>query len=158
MPCLVAQFDPAIGPILGVVITPAGVLQHHVTPVGGALPASGTPLAQVPLLVDTGADATFISPQLAAQLNLRSIGLRPVLGATSSSLQNKYLVDIGVPFPSGQPTPGAAVPAVTYVVPNVEAIEFIGGSPHFQGLLGRDILMNAHFTMSCWAKTFTICM
>jgi len=154
MPCLVAAFDPAIGPILGVIITPAGAIQRLATPA----PSPGAGITPVPLLIDTGADATCISPQLAQQLNLTSIGLRPVTGATSSALRNKYLVDIGIPFPGGQAIPGALVSALTIVVQNIEVIEFIGGSPHFQGLLGRDVLLNAHFSMSCWARTFTICM
>ena len=156
MPCLVAGFDPAIGPVLGVIITPAGSIHQLAAPLAKPEPAAG--ITPIPMLIDTGADATCISPQLAQQLNLKSIGLRPVSGATSSDLRNKYLVDIGIPFPGGQPPAGLLVSALTLVVPNIEVIEFVGGSPHFQGLLGRDLLMNAHFSISCWARTFTICM
>jgi len=74
------------------------------------------------------------------------------------NLKNKYLVDIGIPFPSGQTAPGTLVSALTLAVPNIEVIEFAGLSPHFQGLLGRDILLNAHFSISPWARTFPICM
>src|SRR5207302_4823391 len=144
MPCLTAAFDPSIGPLLAVLITPAGAIQKLA--VGGPAPTSpgdgGTVITPVLMLIDTGADATCISPQLAQQLNLKSLGLRPVGGATGAALRNKYLVDVGIPFPGGQTTPGTVVSAFTIAVPNIEVIEFVGRSPHFQGLLGRDILLN----------------
>jgi len=150
MPCLAAQFDPAVGPILGVIITPSGSIQSLASP-------NSPTITLTPLLVDTGADATCISPQVAQRLNLTAIGLRPVNVPSGQALLPRYLVDIGIYF-AIQTAGGAPVAAPLVMIPNIEVLEFRGQSPHYQGLLGRDVLSNAHFSIAGWAKTFTICM
>ncbi len=125
--------------MLGVIITPAGDIQKHGAVLGHPTATSAAApqqsvLTPIPLLIDTGATSTCISSLLAQQLGLKPTGLRPVKGATSVDLKNKYLVDIGVPFTAGVAVPGTTVAAVTFVLPNIEVIEFIGRSPHFQGI------------------------
>jgi hypothetical protein len=108
--------------------------------------------------VDTGADITCISPQVANGLGLKSLGLGPANIPSGQALFNRYLVDVGIPF-IGQavPAPGPVV-AQTFALQNVNVMEYNGGSPHYQGLLGRDILCLGYFSMAGWARTFTLCL
>lgn len=147
MPCMSVTFDPATGPILGVIIAQSGAFQSlPSTQPSMPVPAVPQQLAAslVPLLIDTGADLTCISPQVAQQLNLTAIGLVSVNVPTGEGTLPKYLVDIGIPFGSIT-TPGSILASsqVAYV-PNIEVIEFQGVSQNFQGLLGRNMLVNAH--------------
>jgi Aspartyl protease len=160
MPCQIAQFDPAIGPILNVVITAAGIMRTRAIAASSASNPStlSNPLIPIPMLIDTGADGTCISPALAKQLQLVSIGLKPVTGVTGSGKHKKYLVDIGIPFPVAPPIAGSPVMAHTHVLQNAEVIEFPCSSPHYQGLIGRDLLRNAVFSMTSFARTYTLCL
>jgi len=130
MPCLSGSFSASTGPLINV-----GVLQP------GVLTPSPSPTAQVttfPALIDTGASATCISPNVAQTVGLQPIGMRSMTSATHSVPVNVYLTDLLLPF--GQ---------AGYLVSGTQAMEFAptGGSP-FQILLGRDILCRGTFTLS----------
>ena len=115
---------------------------------GGAKPKMG----YFPLLIDTGADVSCISPQLTAQLGLRSIGKRSVSVPTGTATANTHLVDIAIPF--GDPTKGAD----TMVLDNITVMEYLGNHPQYQGLLGRDIINRGLFSIAGYDNRFTICM
>ena len=107
----------------------------------GALTPAAGPAAQVttfPALIDTGASATCISPNIAQTVGLQPMGMRPMMSATHSVPVNVYLVDLLLPFGNAG-----------LVVPGKQVMEFApaGGSP-FQILLGRDILCQGTFTLS----------
>jgi hypothetical protein len=127
-------------------VSPAGTMSALATsltlPVGSTPPP---PSNVIPLLVDRGADITCISPQVAHGLGLKSLGLGPANIPSGQALSNRYLVDVGIPF-IGQaaPAPGPVI-AQTFTLQSVTVMEYNGGSPHYQGLLGRDILCLGYF-------------
>ena len=130
MPCLSGSFNPSTGPLVNVGVLPPGLLS---SPPG--------PTAQVttfPALIDTGASATCISPNVAQTVGLQPIGMRSTTSATHSVPVNVYLADLLLPF--GQ---------AGFVVSGMQVMEFVptGGSP-FQILPGRDILCRGTFTLS----------
>lgn len=130
MPCLSGSFNANTGPLINV-----GVLQP------GALTPATRAIAHVttfPALIDTGASATCISPNVAQTLALQPIGMRPMTSATHSVPVNVYLVDLLLPFGNAG-----------LVVSATQVMEFApAGGSAFQILLGRDILCRGTFTLS----------
>jgi gag-polyprotein putative aspartyl protease len=152
MPSLSGAFNPNIGPLISLFLTPPAVLR------GGMQPSSAVPAQQATLnvhatmaLIDTGASITSVTAALAQQVGLPLIGKRPIGTAGGIVGANIYLADIGIPFsaipsgPVGQPLPPANVVAAT--VTNITVLEFQCPSPHFQMLLGRDILCKGVFNI-----------
>ena len=90
MPCLSGSFNTNTGPLINV-----GVLEP-----GTLAPTSATPaqITTFPALIDTGASATCISPNVAQTVGLLPIGMRPMTSATHSVPVNVYLVDLLLPF------------------------------------------------------------
>lgn len=146
MPCISVQFNPTIGPVSNLLIAKGGTLR------ASSAAGQSPPLLACPLLFDTGADRTCISPQVAQQLGLKLSGKVNVTVPTGKSSANTYLADVGVPF--GDPTTGAEV----MILENLLVMEFSGGSPHYQGLVGRDILARGLFSMAGWDTRFTFCL
>ena len=153
MPSLSGTFDPRIGPLITLFLTPPAVLRGAVQS-SAAAAAQQTPLSvhATIALVDTGASITSVTAGLARQVALPLIGKRPIGTAGGVVAANLYLADITIPFtalpsgPVGQPLPPMNVAAAT--IPNISVLEFQYSSPHFQMLLGRDILCRGVFTMS----------
>lgn len=158
MPCVSTQFNPQIGPVLTIGIALPGASARAVAAAAAAASGPTPPSAHaVPLLVDTGADITCISSSIAAQIGLRSIGLRPVNVPSGQAALHTYLADVIMFFgPIAQAGPVVNVP--TLIVDNIYIMEFRGNNPHYQGLLGRDIISRGFFSMSSWQNSFTICM
>ncbi len=146
MPCLSATFNPTIGPLLSVLIAPAGTLTPKAN--GGGGPKVGACI----LLIDTGADITCLAPDVAAKLGLQLLGKRDVGHAAGSAKVNTYLADIGIPF--GDPTKGAQ----THIAEKITVMEFSGGNPNFQGLLGRDLICLGLFSIAGWDNRYTFCL
>lgn len=146
MPCLSVQFNPSIGPVLNVLVAPAGSI--NAAKAAGQSPAVTT----VPLLVDTGADITCISHQVAANLKLQSMGRRQVMAPTGLGAANTYMVDLAIAF--GDPSGGQTVD--TLIVDNLMVLEYQGTNPNYLGLLGRDILGRGLFAMATYDKRFTL--
>lgn len=128
MPCLSGRFDPNIGPIINIVVLPAGTLS----------PSFSGQINAFPALIDTGATSTCISQSVVQAINLQPIGMRPMISATHSVPTNLYFVDLLLPF-------GAA----GYAIANTQVMEFVlqGGGP-FQMLVGRDIICRGALTLS----------
>ena len=144
MSCLSATFNPAVGPLLSVLIAPTGTLKPKAN--GGGGPHVGA----YNLLIDSGADITCLTTQVAADMKLQLLGKRDVGHAAGSAKVNTYLADIGIPF--GDPTKGA------YIAEKITVMEFGGGSPNFQGLLGRDIICLGQLSISGWDSRYTFCL
>lgn len=129
MPCISGRFDPVIGPIINVVIAPAGTFAPTVIP---------TARGVFPGLIDTGASATCISPGIAQSVGLKPMGMRPMTSATESVPVNVYLVDLLMPFGN-----------TAILLQSIQVMEFApaSGSP-FQILVGRDIICSGAFAIS----------
>ncbi len=146
MPCLSATYNPTIGPLLNVLIAPAGTLKAKGN--GGGQPSVG----YHSLLIDTGADITCLATHLAAALGLQLMGKRDVGHAAGSDEANTYLADIGIPF--GDPAKGVQ----TFIAENVTILEFGGGHANYQGLLGRDLICLGQLSISGWDSRYTFCL
>ncbi|MDE0137551.1 MAG: retroviral-like aspartic protease family protein [bacterium] len=133
MPCLSGEYDPTVGILLQVAVLPGGTFEQQSE--GEARVFSG--------LVDTGADVTCISNKVADFLDLQSTGKVPMVGATGSDAVNQYLVDLLLQF--GTQHIG---------IPDHRAASFEAGSPHYDVLIGRDILCKGVLTMD-FAGRFT---
>ena len=135
MPCLSGQYDPAVGVLLQVAVLPGGHLNQAMQSTSGEDPVNvkGAPVSG---LMDTGADRTCISPNLAQSLNLPPIGKIPVSGATGASTMNQYMIDLLLQF--GQHS---------LLISNHTVTEFTAQSPIYDMLIGRDIICQGVFTM-----------
>ena len=135
MPCLSGEYDPTVGVLLQVAVLPGGTLEQQ--PEGEAPAFSG--------LVDTGADVTCISDKVSTVLDLQPTGKVQMVGATDADAVavNQYLVDLLLQF--GTQHIG---------IPDHRAATFGSGSPHYDVLIGRDILCTGVFTMD-FAGRFT---
>ncbi len=88
---------------------------------------------------------TCISSQLASHLGLQPTGKRPVVGVTGTAEANQYNVDLLLQFG-----------AHNLIMPHHEVTAFESISPHYDLLIGRDILcsgvltvdFSGHFTFS----------
>ena len=145
MPCLTSQFNPAIGLITNLGIGKPGAVK---SPVGGEKPT----ITVCQALVDTGADVTCISPQVAQTVGLQVVGKRQMASSTDIRPVNTYLADILLTF--GDPT--AVAPSL--VKESMTLLEFQPNNPNYQALLGRDILCGGLLSMAGWDNRFSICM
>jgi hypothetical protein len=171
MPSLSGSFNPKIGPLVALFVTPPAVLAQRIQ--GAPVPAAQIPFAPagqpaVPeppatppsnahvvhatmALIDSGASITSVTAALASQVGLPLLGRRQLGTAGGTIAVNAYLADIGIPFgllpqgPVGQPLQTSAPAAI---LANRIVLEFKCTSPHFQMLLGRDILCSGIFHMS----------
>ena len=98
MPCLTHQFNPAIGLITVLGIAKPGTVT---SPGGGETPT----ITVCQALVDTGADMTCVSPEVAQAVGLAVIGKRVMVSTTDTRPVNTYLADILLTF--GDPKAGA---------------------------------------------------
>ena len=145
MPCITLAFDPAIGPLLNVIIAPAASIRTTAT----------NPSHQhkfYPLLVDTGADTSCISPDIISELGLSPSGKVQVITPTGQASANQYLVDFGVSFSV------ASGPATVFAVENITVIEFNGTQTNYHGLIGRDMICRGQLTVTGYDKRFTFCL
>ena len=149
MPCLSSTFDPAVGPVIQVGITPAATIK--------AVAQAGTPISAYIALIDTGADITCISAKVASQRGLRPIGKRRMGGSTGVGDVNTYIVDIGFPF-GKVPTTGPPTSLKAYIVEKLQVMEYVGAHPKFDVLIGRDVICQGFFSMAGWDKRFILCL
>jgi predicted aspartyl protease len=148
MPSLSSQYDPTIGPLINLLVSPPAVMMHAAT---GTAPSGQSPIFAAIALIDTGASITSITADLANQVGLPLIGKRSLGTAGGVVSANVYLADIGVPFGSIPSAPaGAQIPITgmsTAMMANIAVMEFNCPSPHFKMLLGRDIICQGVFTL-----------
>jgi len=112
------------GPFLQVAVGPSRELITAFTPLGVRLSSP----QRVTALIDTGAFATVLSPEIVASLKIRPVGAAPIhTPSTSTPLQcDRY--HINVYFDDN------------FVIENVFAVEAPMGGAQYQCLIGRDIL------------------
>lgn len=141
MPCISGQFDRTTGLIIIVLLSqPGGVKAARTaaqTAAAQGLESSAQlSAAGVPALIDTGADSTCISSALAQRLELRPHGKMRVVGATGPKPMNTYLVDLAIMFGDKG-----------LVTESIQVTEFHNSSPHYEVLLGRDIICQGVLTL-----------
>ena len=56
------------------------------------------------------------------------------------------MIDLVIPFGN-----------TLFIVPNLPVIEVVSSSPHFEGLLGRDVVCQGHLSVS-WDNTYKFCL
>ena len=147
MPCLTRTFDPDVGPLISLGIAKPGTL-------ASAPKNSPIEIRAYIALVDTGADVTCISGQIAIDVGLVLRGKKDMASALTVEAANYYLADIALPFGD----PGGSGPIQTQISGSIEIMEFQSNSQNYQVLLGRDIISRGYFSMSSWDNRFTICM
>jgi hypothetical protein len=112
------------GPFLQIAVGPSRELITAFTPLGVRLSLP----QRVTALIDTGAFATVLSPEVVASLKIQPVGAAPInTPSTTAPLQcDRY--HINVYFDD------------SFVVENVFAVEAPMGGAQYQCLIGRDIL------------------
>jgi hypothetical protein len=113
-------------------------------------PGPYAPLIQNPpifkALVDTGAEVTMISPDVAGKVGLTPIGQIPIQGVGHTmTYHNAYLFHVAFVVPlsqTGQPLPaGAGVDTMIFMQPNpIYGGEITSSGEHFDVLLGMDVI------------------
>ena len=146
MPCVTVSFEPSVGPIVILGVAVPGALQAGL----GVDPRP--PMRGFGALVDTGASITCISPRIVQELGLVPTGKTTMASASATCDVNTYLVDIALPLSR------SVQGAVSVAMESVTVMEFHAPNPHFQALLGRDVLGDALLVMSGPEKQVTICM
>src|ERR1700694_2213470 len=106
MPCLSGSFNPTVGALIDVGIAPPNTLRA-----GSPTP---TPVPRFVALLDTGAAATCIAPQIVQTLGLQPTGMRGVASVTQSQPMYTYLIDLVVPFGTTN-LPLGGLPVVGYL-------------------------------------------
>jgi len=136
MPCISGTFDPQIGILLEITVSPAR----------GGQGQQGGPAAASRGLADTGAARTCISAALAQKLGLAAQGKIPLIGATGQKAANTYLVDFQLAFGSG----------VAVRIDDLLVVEFdgFGDGSAFEALIGRDVLFRGVLT-TAFTRHFT---
>ncbi len=141
MPCIVRQFNSALGILVQIAVYKVGAAQAVLSALAqGALSPPPTP-ALYQSLVDTGASHTCISPAVANALGLAPVGMRPMGSATHQSVPtNIYIVDLALPLGGTGPV---------WWFGTLQVFEFAPppNSP-YEMLLGRDILCRGNFAVS----------
>ena len=146
MPCITCQFDPSVGPVIDIGIAAPAAIK--------TLSTSGRPIVARRALVDTGASITCVTAEIAQQENLKLMGKRDTNSAHGTQPCNLYLADLAVPF--GNTGSGSEVPA--FSMEAIRVMEFVSKSPHFQILLGRDVLDRGLLTVSGFSRQLTLCL
>jgi hypothetical protein len=148
MPCIAAQYNPKVGPLLQLSILPPSVMQ-------GTPSLSGSGQKHIYMaLIDTGASSTCISQKVVSDVGLNPTGKMPVVGVHGSTPTNTYQFTVGFIIPQGQDPTGALVANITLFP--VDGIEFANTGCGFDVLLGRDVLCRGQFSLT-FNGQFVIC-
>jgi hypothetical protein len=97
-------------------------------------------------LVDTGAEVTMISPDVASKVGLTPIGQIPIQGVGHTmTYHNAYLFHVAFVVPvvnMGQPLPaGGGADSMIFMQPNpIYGGEITSSGDHFDVLLGMDVI------------------
>src|SRR5438067_13779832 len=102
MPSLSGTFDPRIGPLITLFLTPPAVLQGA----GQSSTAAAVQHTTIALL-DTGASITSVTAGLARQVGLPLIGKTPMRTAGGMVASNLSLADITTPCTASRSGPSA---------------------------------------------------
>ncbi|WP_299321539.1 aspartyl protease family protein [Parasphingopyxis sp.] len=99
--------------------------------------------AETTALLDTGATTTGITPRIVDQLNLESLGKRPLGSARGDEQAERYLVRVGLVDQDGDPNE----PRFPYIFPE-KMVFALKNSFRLDALVGMDILSECDFEMN----------
>ena len=130
-----------------------------------ALAQVGRPVPQVVrglFLIDTGASATCIAEEVAAELGLRAVGRRLTRGAHGTQTNNVYEARLSVTVPNNHGGPASVhadlqVSGIPELASGNLGLRTPDGSPdRLIGLLGRDFLRYVTLTYNGAAGRITL--
>ena len=147
MPCITSNFVPTIGPIINLGFAAPGTVKPAIL----NQTTAQLNVAYAPILIDTGASITCISPNIVQNLGLIPNSKQSVSVPTGIASANLYLADVLISF--GDPKQGAE----TQITENMSVMEYNGNCPHYQGLMGRDLINRGTFTIS-WDGRYIFCL
>ena len=98
-------------------------------------------------LVDTGATRTCVTAEVARKAGLRVMGKTPISSVHGIEDANVYLAEILL-FVDLREGESGVVPLQGCFATDVSLVEFVTNSPHFDALLGRDVLCLCDFRMT----------
>lgn len=146
MPCLGGSYDPEIGPVIEVGFgRPLVELRRE----GEVLSQAFAPIRA---LIDSGAASTCMTADAARHIGVLPSGKSWMNGTTGRQECDFYILDLQLPTTGhhGQPAP---IP-----VRNVQVVEIVQMSSHFDALLGRDVLDRGLFCLSGHDRRFAFCL
>ena len=130
MSSLETSFDLQIGPIVKIGIAgPKSFAGTQTRPFN---------LVKANALVDTGASRTSITAEVARRAKLPIMGKRPVSTFDGLKSLNCYYGDVLLYFDS----------KTSELTPEIQLVECAPNSPHFEALLGRDVLCKFDLRMT----------
>lgn len=146
MPCLSGSYDPEIGPIieLGVGRPLVELRQEDDSPT--------QTFVSVRALIDSGSASTCVTAQIARRAGVLASGKSWMDGTTGRRQCNYYILDLQLPT-FGHHGQKAPIP-----LRNVQVVEIAPMSPHFEALLGRDVLDRGLFSLSGHDRRFVFCL
>lgn len=128
------------GPLYEVSVGPSREMISALTPHGAVLRAP----FRVTALVDTGAYTTVLNPEAIAHLNLRPVGVAPIVtpSTTAPVICQRYHINLYF--------------SEEVVVENIFAIAAPMGGVPYACLIGRDVLRRATFLYDGVADRYTL--
>ena len=134
---LIRPYDPAIGPVVFVKIS---------DPISGRDISETARSETARLLVDSGASDSSISVSIAMRLGLPVLGYHQITGFGASKPVYQFLSDVEILLDDG-----------SCQLDDWKLLIFETEYNKIDGLLGRDILARAKFTLDGRAGTFELC-
>ena len=143
MPYLTSTISPA-GPLIDLLIGVSFPRSEALTKAGLPIPNP----VQARLLIDTGASGTCVDPSIISGLGLTPTGTTPIHTPSTGlapHMCNQYDVQITILHPR-----------LHRVFSAIAVIEADLSAQGIQGLLGRDVLAECHFTYNGEANIYTL--
>jgi len=128
------------GPFLQIAVGPSRELITAFVPLGVQLSSP----QRVTALIDTGAFATVLSPEIVTALKIRPVGAASISTPSTTAPVQCDRYHINVYFDDG------------FVIENVFAVEAPMGGAQYQCLIGRDILRRATLLYNGPLNQFTL--
>ncbi len=135
MPCIWGQHNKS-QLFLDLTVVPANLLPSILQPAPGQAPHN---LQVFKALIDTGAQATCITANVAAAIGLIPLGKKTVSGVGGTQSHNYYLFNIG--FPMGVLGPNNILSGQVFFFANsIQGVELAMTGSGFDVLLGMDVI------------------
>jgi Aspartyl protease len=144
MPCISGSYNPAVGPLLQVVVLPQSQIQSGQGSKASVISGANLPVFMA--LADTGASATCISSHVAQTVGLQPSGKTTMSGSTGQNTVDQYTFLLGFMLGATQDPSGHISGSLHTSL--VQGCEFTNHGFGFDVLLGRDVLCKGSFSLS----------